>query len=174
MDGQVRSTSAGKGSASDKDAPKDEKPVPSVVDIESSQQPPKPDDKPPGDSPPGSPSMRLPVTMLPGAKRGDSCPPAQKMEEAIAKQQDLLAEFEKIADELNKILANLEGSTLVKRLKAASRLQNKVAGRLGDMVREAFGLTDRVTSVAERDLTKNLSKQEAQCSQDVSHIMDDM
>src|SRR5262245_59376487 len=85
--GNVRSASASKGSSSDKDAPKDKPPVPSVVDIESSQQPPKPDDKPPGDSPPGSPSLRLPVTLLPGAKPGDACPPAQKMDEAIAKQQ---------------------------------------------------------------------------------------
>jgi hypothetical protein len=174
MAGQVRSATAGKGSSSDKDAPKDQKPVPSVVDIESSQQPPKPDDKPPGESPPGSPSLRLPVTMLPGAKPGDSCPPAQKMDEAITKQQDLLAEFEKIADELNKILANLEGSTLVKRLKAASRLQNRVATRLVELVGDAFGLADRAVTAVQRDLTKDLSKQEAQCSQDVSHIMDDM
>jgi len=172
--GNVRSANAGKGSSSDKDAPKDKPPVPSVVDIESSQQPPKPDDKPPGDSPPGSPSLRLPVTLLPGAKPGDACPPAQKMDEAIAKQQDLLAEFEKIADELNKILANLEGSTLVKRLKAASRLQNRVAGRLGDLVGHAFGVAPAATPEAQRNLTKDLSKQEAQCSQDVSHIMDDM
>ena len=41
------------------------------------------------------------------------------MDEAVEQQQDLLAEFEKIADELNRVLANLEGSTLVKRLKAA-------------------------------------------------------
>ena len=51
----------------------------------------------------------------------ESCPTAQKVDEAVAKQQDLLAEFEKIADELNRVLANLEGSTLLKRLKAASR-----------------------------------------------------
>ena len=53
------------------------------------------------------------------------------MDEAVAKQQDLLAEFEKIADELNRVLANLEGSTLVKRLKAASRMQYSIAGRIG-------------------------------------------
>ena len=63
------------------------------------------------------------------------------MEEAVAKQQDLLAEFEKIADELNRVLANLEGSTLVKRLKAASRMQYSIAGRMIDQVRDAFGLS---------------------------------
>ena len=51
------------------------------------------------------------------------------MQGAVRRQQDLLAEFEKIVNELNNILANLEGSTLVKRLKAASREQYRVAGR---------------------------------------------
>jgi hypothetical protein len=74
-----------------------------------------------------------------GPKGNDSCPAGQKMDEAVARQQDLLAEFEKIADELNRVLANLEGSTLVKRLKAQSRLQYRIAGRLGDLVSEAFG-----------------------------------
>src|SRR5262249_45493537 len=83
----------------------------------------------------------LPTTLLAGGvKGGDACPASQKLDEAVVKQQDLLAEFEKIADELNRILANLKGSTLVKRLKAASRLQYRVAGRLGDLVGDAFGV----------------------------------
>ena len=66
------------------------------------------------------------------ARATSRCPTAQKVDEAVAKQQDLLAEFEKIADELNRVLANLEGSTLVKRLKAASRVQYSIAGRMVD------------------------------------------
>ena len=66
--------------------------------------------------------------------------PKQKVDEAVVKQQDLLAEFDKIADELNRVLANLEGSTLLKRLKAASRLQSKVGGRISDQVSAAFGV----------------------------------
>ena len=57
-----------------------------MVDIESSQQPPKPNEKdqPPNDSK-GSPRLTLPSTMLAdGAKGGDSCPAGQKMDEAIA------------------------------------------------------------------------------------------
>jgi hypothetical protein len=109
-----------------------------------------------------------------GAKGGDSCPAGQKLDEAVAKQQDLLAEFEKIADELNRLLANLEGSTLVKRLKAASRVQNRIAGRLGDQVGDTFGLTAAAPKQAQRILFSQLSKEEAKSSQDVSHIMDDM
>ena len=67
-------------------------------------------------------------------------PPRRSSTRPSNKQQDLLAEFEKIADELNRVLANLEGSTLVKRLKAASRLQYKIGGRIGDQVGDTFGM----------------------------------
>ncbi len=67
------------------------------------------------------------------------------------KQRDLLAEFEKVADELNRVLANLEGSTLVKRLKAASRLQYKVGGRITDQIGDTFGAaSQQLGSTADR------------------------
>src|SRR5262249_48358979 len=87
---------------------------------------------------------------------------------------DLLAEFEKIADELNRVLANLEGSTLVKRLKAASRLQYRVAGRLGDIVSDAFGVPATASKEAQRKLFKELASLETQSSQDISNITDDI
>src|SRR5439155_8192218 len=131
MAGQVRASLAGKPSEGSKEQSAKKNAVPSIVDIESSQQPPKPNDKeqPPSESQGGS-RLGLPATMLAGGagKGSDTCPAGQKMEEAVAKQQDLLAEFEKIANELNRVLANLEGSTLVKRWKAASRLQYPVGG----------------------------------------------
>jgi len=193
MAGQVRTSSPGKAA----DGPKQPAPaknnVPAIVDIESSQQPPNPKDKEqaPSDAK-GAPRLGLPTTLLSGGagKGGDSCPAGQKMDEAVAKQQDLLAEFDKIADELNRLLANLEGSTLVKRLKAASRLQNRIAGRLGDQVSTAFGVPaagkagrpavtkgngkTAGTPEATRNLFKELSGQEAQSSQNLSNIMDDM
>src|SRR6202041_3577448 len=95
-------------------------------------------------SSPKPPSPQMPTTLLAGGKSKDGPPPpdspaAEKLDEAVAKQQDLLAEFEKVADELNRVLANLEGSTLVKRLKAQSRAQTRVATRLGDQVTKSFG-----------------------------------
>jgi hypothetical protein len=174
--GQARVMTPGKGS-NGKDPPPNQKPTPTIVDIESSQQPNKPDDKAskPSESGSSPPKLGLPTTMLAGGKsNSDSCPPAPKMDEAIAKQQDLLAEFEKIADELNRVLANLEGTTLVKRLKAASRVQNRIAGRLGDHVGDAFGLSAAAPKQAQRILISQLSKEEAKSSDDVSHIMDDM
>jgi hypothetical protein len=107
-------------------------------------------------------------------REGAACPAGEKLDEAVAKQQDLLAEFDKIADELNRLLANLEGSTLVKRLKAASRLQNRIAGRLGDQMGSTFGVPANAAKEAQRTLVTELASQEAQSSLDLSNIMDDM
>ena len=142
--GNVRA--GGKSSPSEPAAgkPKPASGIPTIADRESSQQP--PDDKPAepaSKSSPKTPRLTFPVTTLDG-KAGAGKPPAapaeQKVDEAVKQQQDLLAEFAKIADELNRILANLEGSTLLKRLKAASRVQSKIAGRVSDQVGAAFGV----------------------------------
>jgi hypothetical protein len=180
MAGQVRSSGDPK-SSQPSDKPQEPKSaVPQVVDSESSQQPKAKqtgDEEPPPPSG-GQPSLRLPVTTVMGdgsGKKKQACTPAQeKVDEAIEQQQDLLAEFEKIADELNRVLANLEGSTLVKRLKAASRLQYKIGGRINDQLKETFGVSP--SQVAEKPLKVigEMAEQEAKASLDVSFIMDDM
>jgi hypothetical protein len=177
MAGQVRASTAGQSAEGSKEQPARKNDVPAIVDIESSLQPPNPNDKPQAPSQSGGGSrLGLPTTMLVGGggKGNDSCPAGQKLDEAVAQQQDLLAEFEKIADELNRVLANLEGSTLVKRLKAASRLQYRIAGRLGDQVSDAFGVPAPAPKEAQRKLFQELANQEVKSSQDVSNIMDDM
>src|SRR5208337_2699489 len=130
----------------------------------SSQQPPDKNAGQPGaPKPPSQPRLTLPVTTLAG-KSGDgkqSAPTEQKMEEAVTKQRDLLAEFEKIADELNRVLANLEGSTLVKRLKAASRMQYSIAGRVIDQVHDAFGLSATRAPEGAAKVIGELAEQEA-------------
>ncbi|HEY3392294.1 MAG TPA: hypothetical protein VGK58_06290 [Lacipirellulaceae bacterium] len=145
--GQVRASNAGGGS--ENQGPK--KPaatagVPQVVDVESSQEPQEPlDSATPKDSKPSNPTLRLPVTTLVGRGKPRANAPDQNaqetVEEAVTQQRDLLAEFEKVANELNAVLANLEGSTLVKRLKAAARQHYAIAGRLNDHIEEAFGTT---------------------------------
>jgi hypothetical protein len=149
-----------------------------VVDSESSQQPP-PKDAPPDDPTPKNPSqprLGLPVTTVASASPTQPppapAPAAQKLDSAVKAQQDLLAEFEKIAEELNQLLANLEGSTLVKRLKAASRKQYVIAGKIGEHVSGAFGLPSKTTDALHT--MSQLSTQESASSQDLSRIMDDM
>ncbi len=153
--------------------------VPQVVDVESSQNSPnKPKENgPTAKKNPSSPRLTLAQTTIMGKGGKDGPPqppPPDLVDEAVKQQEDLLAEFEKISDELNKVLANLEGSTLVKRLKAASRTQLKVASRLGDFVGDAFGVAQtRVIGKTAQNLTA-ISEQEVKGSHDVSVIMDDL
>ncbi|MFN5949887.1 MAG: hypothetical protein ACK43N_15445, partial [Pirellulaceae bacterium] len=101
--------------------------MPSIGDQESSQR--APDDpkdgkegkpKPPKDSPPSR--LSLPSTTIASSDAEDEQEDQEpseaqpKVQQAVEKQRELLNEFEKISDELNQVLANLEGSTLVKRL----------------------------------------------------------
>ncbi|MCY2976384.1 MAG: hypothetical protein NTW52_17140 [Planctomycetota bacterium] len=58
--------------------------------------------------------------------------------EAISAQEKLLDEFNKLSDEMNSILGNLEASTFVKRLKAASRAQDKIANSLREGLAAGF------------------------------------
>lgn len=175
--GQVRSASGNGSQTQQSSQPKP--PVPTVVDRESSQQPP-PNDEPPPSEPNksnSSPRLTLPVTTVasvPPKQQLPSQPPAaQKLDDAVKAQQDLLAEFDKIAEELNRVLANLEGSTLVKRLKAASRKQYQIAGKVGDQINAAFGQKARANQ-AQKELLEQLASQEVVSSKDVSEIMDDM
>ncbi len=129
----------------------------------------------PQESKPKPPRLTLPNTMLAGngSAKKKPTPAGEKVDEAVVKQQDLLAEFDKLADELNKVLANLEGTTLVKRLKASSRHQNKVATRLGTLVTGNFGLDERQKE--QQSMTfQELAEAETTGSHDVSNIMDDM
>jgi len=124
--GETRASAAGQPTEPDPNAKKQPPTkVPSVNDVESTHGFAKKDDKNGSAEAPsksGKPSLGLATTTLigPPKKGDDKCPADQKVEEAVKEQQDLLAEFEKLTDELNKVLANLEGSTLVKRLKAGS------------------------------------------------------
>ncbi len=105
----------------------------------------------PTDSPPSTtantskPSpLKLPQTVLDASQNSgapSASPAQQKLDTALAEQKDLLKEFSKVAEELDGILKNLETSTFVKRLKAASREQIKVAKTLSQSSLSSFGLT---------------------------------
>ena len=173
--GQINDTRPGTGKPGEPSKPQPV--VPTVVDKESSQQPAK---KPDGEEEEPSksnskPRLTLPVTTIAGsgAKKSPPAPASEKLDEAVTAQQDLLAEFDKIAEELNKVLANLEGSTLVKRLKAASRQQYVIAGKINDQVGGTFGLRGKSGGAAKLVLDE-VSKLETKSSLDLSNIMDDM
>ncbi len=186
MAGQNRSTPAGSGKPQEED-PKlaAQPPMPSISDQESSLQPNEgqtEDPQKPKKKKGNGSKLSLPTTTLAGpAKSGEAEDTPEEDEEAeedsvdqaLFEQADLLAEFEKIADELNTLLANLEGSTLVKRLKAASREQNQVAERISSRIQNIFGLTSQFED-GDKKMFKDLASVEEQSSQGISYIMDDM
>ena len=180
--GKSRDNKMSPSGPQDEDPDEKETPaIPSIADRESSQQPlddiAKKDDEAP--KKPGAPRLSLPQTTIasPGKPKetAEECevPEEPPVDEAIKEQADLLAEFEKVADELNTVLANLEGSTLVKRLKAASREQDQVADRISGRIKAVFGAAKK-RAAEDRDLLAALADVEKNSSQTVSYIMDDM
>jgi hypothetical protein len=183
MYGQSKSVAQGKTGSTAAGQNKKQLTVPKVVDQESSQQQPDKNKKEGKPKPPSNSQnthVGLPQTTLLGSgatsdKEQPPPPPAAaKMDQAIKQQEDLLAEFDKVADELKRILAELEGSTLVKRLKAAARFQYKVAGSIGDQVNELFGRRRRDLAEAQLAGLGKISDQENKEGEKISLIMDDM
>jgi hypothetical protein len=125
-------------------------PAPSLSDNASGPNKPS-DTKPPDPTappkPPGGGKLTLPVTSLGPApdksgKPGDPAPQTaaqQTMQSAVQQQDDLLAEFAKVSDQLSQIMASLEASTFVKRFKAASKEQMKLAANIDQKTLDAFG-----------------------------------
>ena len=128
-------------------------PAPSLSDNEPDSSKP-PDVKSPDPNappkPPGSGKLSLPVTSFgpgpdkngkPGAQPPLS-PAQQTLQSAVEQQNDLLAEFAKVSDQLSQIMASLEASTFVKRFKAASKEQMKLATTIDQKTLDAFGIQD--------------------------------
>lgn len=75
-------------------------------------------------------------------------PTEEELAKALAEQKALMEEFEKVAGKITEILANLEGSTFVKRLKSLSRAETGVASDLDGTLVAAFG-SDEIPSGVE-------------------------
>lgn len=190
--GQVRT--APRGSAAESAAEGEEEksqeppPMPSIVDMESSQQLAEEQaadgaDEPSKKKKNNGSKLSLPNTTLVGPapkSSGEDTPEEETPEDeeepfqmAIEEQAAILEEFEKITEELNMVLANLEGSTLVKRLKAASREQNQVAEKISSQIDQVFG--QQSTPQPEvKTMLSQLTGVQHQSSQNISFIMDDM
>ncbi|HBE71270.1 MAG TPA: hypothetical protein DDW52_24245 [Planctomycetaceae bacterium] len=189
--GIMRDTSGGQGESSEQDEKeKNDGPgTPSLVDQESSMQKidaEESDEEQDGKKEKSSGQARLtmPSTTLsgppqkPGETEDNEDEPDQPegaeeaLEEAVEEQERLLEEFQKLADELEDVLANLEGSTLVKRLKAASRVQTQIARKLVGRIGDIFG----ASSIHEADveLLQELATHEVDARQSLSFVMDDL
>ena len=157
--------------------------IPSIADVESSfnelNDDPEQKEQEPSES--GASRFTLPSTVVQGGglppekqDQKQASPASEKVDEAVEQQEDLLAEFAKVADELQKILNNLEGSTFVKRLKAASRRQLEVAGDLNNMLFGSFGVKPDEVDQETRDTSAKIAEREVLQSDNVYIIQEDM
>ncbi len=143
--------------------------APSISDRESGYME-TPEAKPSGPKPPGGGKLKLPTTQMaaaPGqesdseeAPRPAESPAQETMDQALADQHDLLAEFAAVADQLSEILASLETSTFVKRLKLASREQMGLAKDIGRNTLTSFGIKSAEVPAADEIEQKGKAQSE--------------
>jgi hypothetical protein len=182
MAGNDRSTPKGSNKPGSEKKKKNVPTVPSLVDKEQGFNPanPEDEDQKPKDTPPESPKFGLPVTQLQGGPQGDKKKPKQdqkpdpKVDQAVEEQADLLAEFEKVRDDLQKIMDDLDNSTFVKRLKSASRRQLEMASDLNRTLFKGFGLSSIKLEDREREQTERIAVRQEQESQSVWLIKSDL
>lgn len=95
---------------------------------------------------------------------------ADKLTLAIDDQAELISDFDAVAEQLQSLLGNMEDSTLVKRLKSVSRLQDRVAKRLAQSVGSTFGQT----ADDNREDVHAVAVDIADTSQRVRTVLDDL
>ena len=159
---------------------------PLAVDVESSFN--EASDKPPGEgseTPPPPSSLTLVETTVMGGgapqeeqdppppSSNDYVPPSkEELAKAIEEQRALLEEFKKVAGEIADILADLEGSTFVKRLKALSRTETGVADDLDERLTSAFGADDVPDEL--ETLTSKVERVQEDAGQRASLVREDL
>ncbi len=185
------SSAGGERTPVDPDAPTPPaKPVvPSVSDVESGHNeipPQAPGEDPAKPKAPGGGKLTLPSTQLAGGTKpeeeggGGDDPeappsPAQSgLDAALEAQEQLLADFSRIAEELQELLSSLEASTFVKRLKAASRHQMEVAGELNGSMLGGFGLDREEVEQQKRKTGDEIAERQIGESETVHVIQTDL
>ena len=171
--------------AKDDDKKPKKDPAPSIADREGSFSKPVTPENDPNAKPkkPGQGGLKLPTTQMAAAPskpkdkpNGDEpeTPAQQKMSAALQEQRDLLAEFAKVADQLRDVLASLEASTFVKRLKLASRKQMELASDLNTKTLGSFGLDDKNVPEAPAKTADAIAAKETEQSEAVRLIQTDL
>lgn len=154
--------------------------APSVTLKESSMDAPKKADEneeaaaTPPNSSPGKLSLPSVTLNDPNQKSGGACPAGDQMAAAVDDQEALLAEFQLIAEELQKLIGNLEGSTFVKRLKAMSRRELVLANDIDSSTLTAFGESQANVKDATQKRIDVLAQRQRTHSSTMQNIIDDL
>ncbi|MEZ6091804.1 MAG: hypothetical protein R3C05_28125 [Pirellulaceae bacterium] len=181
--GKNQSTAQGKPS-SENESKSPKTAVPKIADVESGFNKPNPD-QPKTSKPgqPGKPKLSLPTTVLNGGppssdkpteKPKDDAATPSPVDDAVEEQADLLAEFEKVREDLQNILDDLENSTFVKRFKAASRRQLEVAADLNRSLLKGFGVELSELNDRQHERSDQIAQREQSHSQFVWTIQSDL
>lgn len=155
--------------------------APGLSDVESGfneAQSPKADNK---KKKPSSGKLTLPSTILQGGPPSDDPPQDEEaqdensdLDQAVVKQEDLIAEFARLRDDLQAILGDLENSTFVKRLKAASRKQLELARDLNRTLYSGFGVQAEKLEARQTSQLDLVSKGEIAQSRNMHTIHSDL
>ena len=152
--------------------------TPKLVDVESTLSSPPSGAAASSPSPGGPTRLGLAATTVLGDSAQEAAAPAVEpavptsLDQAVEQQQQLLEEFELVADQLSELLANLEGSTLVKRLKAASRSQMRIATAIAAQLQGTFAAASLDSDRG--DVLTQLATEQVAGLRTVSLVMDDM
>jgi hypothetical protein len=160
-------------------------PKPQVIDSESSNYQPGEQEKEQREKPAdggagGGGRLGLPRTTVgnvphqPAGGRDAKQKRAQKklLAEAVEKQRQLIEDFQKIAGQLADVMARLEGTTFVKRLKAAARSELAVGEGLASVVSGGFGRPVQDDSKLRR--VDAVAKGNDEVGSKLSAVMDDL
>ncbi|CAK9009790.1 unnamed protein product, partial [Durusdinium trenchii] len=98
----------------------------------------------------------------------------EQLDEAVELQANLLDDFNKIREDLQAILDDLENSTFVKRLKAASRRQMEIAKSLNRTLFKGFGKSSNDLEENDQKRLETISESEIAQSRNVWTIQSDL
>ncbi len=144
-------------------------PTPLVLDFESTFNKPEKAE----DAPQLVGGLLPPSTVLEGSGKEEKPKPAAETKKqivlkAVHEQKELLDAFQKLAEEMNKLLMSFENSTFVKRLKAASRRQIDIAVAIDGL--PGFGVSD----APENPKSEKVASLELAQAEKVFTILEDM
>jgi hypothetical protein len=168
---------AGNGKKDESPSP----PTPQVVDKEDSHyQEDGPQESPDkkADGGGGGSRLGLPTTTVgnvpkqSGGGAGKNKAQKKLLAEAVEKQRQLIEDFAKISQQLADVMTRLEGTTFVKRLKAAARSELKVGEGLASIVSNTFGKSAKAESHLRQ--VDAVAKGNDEVGKKLSTVMDDL
>ncbi len=117
-------------------------------------------------------SSRAPSAEI--AAPSEEAPARQPLSRSLKEQSELLKEFAQVVDELEQLLAGMESSTFVNRLKAASKAQTELAEELTTILADSFGTPWSSVPQKLRVILENIRTSEESQSVFIRQIQSDL